>query len=192
MRVNPSFNFCEAVKFAVLALAPPGQCGSGMHVGSTDLCHMFVAQAFCMARARKVSCGMLYIDLVNAFSQVIRRIVLQDLPESQEQWMRHLRNIGSIDEEATQTMSAAMTAMDWKDQGVSTHTLALLKTILEPSWFSIDGLAGLTLFWKGACAGTSPANLIFILAISVVIRRIEKKLLPAGITKQLNTLNATD
>lgn len=92
----------EAVKFAVLALAPPGQCGSGMHAGSTDLCHMFVAQAFCMARARKLSCGMLYVDLVNAFSQVIRRIVLQDLPESQEQWMRHFRNIGFTDEEATQ------------------------------------------------------------------------------------------
>ena len=78
---RPLSQFIRSVmKYAVGSFTPAGQCGSGLSSGSTDTCHLFVTQSFCLARTLRLSCGMLYVDLVSAFALVLRRIIHPQLP----------------------------------------------------------------------------------------------------------------
>ena len=48
----------HSIVTATSTLSSQGQCGSGLHGGSTDICHMMITQAFCLARVRRLSCAM--------------------------------------------------------------------------------------------------------------------------------------
>ena len=100
-----------AVLVAVSNLAGEGQYGAGLNGGTTDLCHLHVTQAFCTARAQKRSCGIVFIDIVGAFASVARRIVVPDLPQSEEVWRVHLTACGFTPDDGDSIVSQPFTVL---------------------------------------------------------------------------------
>ena len=181
-----------SLRGAAQALAGSGQCGSGFGAGSTDTCHLLITQAMGLARVRKESCSILFVDVISAFASVLRRIILPGLPQTEEAWMIHLRNSGFTSGEAASVVSTAMSVASWTESGVSHHSLAIAQAAHETSWFTIDGLDRLSVFCKGVLAGTSVADIIFILAIAKVIAKVEDRLKEAELETYLPSMDAAD
>ena len=56
------------------------------------------------------------------------------------------------------------------------HAQALITDLYRESWFTVDGIQRLSTFKAGTQAVTSLADLIFIVAIAVVIKRLDRRL----------------
>ena len=89
-----SFVRC-CIYIAVQAFSGKSQNGGGLNSASTDLCLLQVSQVFAVARALKKAAGVLFVDLVSAFASVSRCSAIPGLPESEEQWLRHLAGMGN-------------------------------------------------------------------------------------------------
>ena len=125
---------------AVQAFYGKSQNGGGLNSASTDLCLLQVTQVFVAARVLKKAAGVLFVDLVTAFASVSRCIAIPGLPESEEQWLRHLVGMGIQPEEASCIMNCALSILEYNAAGVSEHGVALLRETHKTSWFSTDGL----------------------------------------------------
>ena len=161
---------------AVICLAGRSQIGSGLNTGSTCACNLHVSQAYCLARIRKVACGTLFVDIIGAFSAVNRRISIPDQPVSEEQWRRHLCACGYSVADANATVAIGLPVADWTAAGASQHAIALLSASHAASWFSIDGIEAVSTFLKGALAGTSLADIIFVVTMARVLSVLEVEL----------------
>ena len=131
---------------SVQALVGKTQHGSGCNGGATDICHLGVSQAYSLARTRKQSAGVLFIDLVSAFANIGRRLALPDMPTSEDGWRLHILSLGFDPDECNRIISGALTMLQWKDASASTHAIKLLERTHASSWFSTDGLAGVVQF----------------------------------------------
>lgn len=100
-----------AVFLAVTTLGGDAQYGAGLNADTTCMCHLHVTQAFAMARTRKISCGVLFIDIVAAFVSVARRVVIPDMPTSEEQWRIHITHCGFNADDADDIVSQALTVL---------------------------------------------------------------------------------
>ena len=87
-------------------------------------------------------------------------------------------------------MSTALTAIRWIDAGASAHALALLTATHTGTWFSIDGISCVSAFLSGTLAGTSLADIIFIVSIAVVCQTCERGLVEAEIPVPLDGISA--
>ena len=153
-----------------------GQCGSGLNGGASDVCSLFIAQSFAYAQASDQSCAVIFADVVSAFASIIRKLVFHGKPDSEEGWLRHLVSCGFDAEAIRDISSCAVSILQWHDAGLDSHTLALVRETHRASWFTIDGVHRLASFVAGTLAGTSLADLIFIVAISRVITKLEERL----------------
>ena len=133
------------------------------------MCSLHVSQAFCLARTRRLACGVLFVGIIEAFGAVIRRVAIPDLPMSEELWKRHLVASGFSPDDASEIIDGAMSVTRWVDAGASPHAAHLLAESHRISWFTIDGLEKLSVFLSGALAGTSLADIIFIVALARVM-----------------------
>ena len=137
-----------------------------------------------------MSAGVIFIDLVSAFASVGRRLAIPCMPTSEEGWRAHLLSLGFDHEESDQIVGGAITLLQWKENGASEHAVKLLERTHAKSWFSTDGLAGVVQFTLGTLAGTSLADLVFILCMAVVLRRIDRDIVAAGLATSLPTSQA--
>ena len=78
----------------------------------------------------------------------------------------------------------------WQDAGATEHGLALLRCTHETSWFVVDGLHGLCKFVQGTMAGSAIADIVFIMAIAIVIRRLEANFAAADLVTYNDTMAA--
>ena len=101
-----------AIYTAVCNLCGTTQYGSGLNAGATDACHLQVTQIFEVAKARRTSAGVLFIDLDSAFAMIARRIVIPSLPESQEAWIWHLVSCGFTSGDANNIVAGALSILD--------------------------------------------------------------------------------
>ena len=125
--------------------------------------------------------------MVSAFASIVRRLVFGGLPDSEEGWRRHLASAGFDEEAVMEIMECAMTVLMWQDAGLDEHTLALIRESHKVSWFTIDGICRLSKFVSGTLAGTSLADLVFIIAISRVVSRVEMRLKELNLVTQVAT-----
>ena len=72
------------VFIAVAALGGVSHNGAGLNAAPTDLCSLQVTQVFPVAKMEKLTGGIVFVDLVSAFANVSRRIVIPDMLESEE------------------------------------------------------------------------------------------------------------
>ena len=82
-----------------------------LNAATTDICHLQVAQVFCLSKLRRLSCGILVADITSVFASIARRIAILDLPESEECWRRHLHLCGLSMEEATDIVFVALSIL---------------------------------------------------------------------------------
>lgn len=161
-----SLHCCEA-------LGGTSQDGAGLNSASTDLCHIQVTQVFSVAKVFGVSCGVVFVDLVSAFASVSRRLAIPDMPESEEEWMRHLASICHSPDVAAHIVGSAPTVLRLNYAGATAHSIALLRETHGKNWYSTDGLRGICEFLCGTLAGTSLADIVFIF---VCVARVTTKI----------------
>lgn len=172
---------------ASTALAGPCQFGSGLNGGTTDICNLAVSSFCSFVRCSKASGAILFIDVSSVFSSVARRIVAPIAPESEEAWRRHLHACGYAVDDANLIVSLAMTLLQWEQAGAKAHAVAMLEEFLATTWFSVDGLSFISRCIQGTLAGTSLADLVFIIAMSRIMGMLNAKLVDAGLLTLLPT-----
>ena len=87
-------------------------------------------------------------------------------------------------------MVCALAVLQWREAGATDHAQALLRESHLRSWFSIDGHAGISACTTGTLAGTSLADLVFILAIGRVAKSFEAELMALGLVTELPSAGA--
>lgn len=157
---------------AVVALSGSNQFGAGLNGGTTDLAHLPISQTLSYARTVRKAGGVLFVDVIGAFASVSRRISVPQLPESEEAWRRHLVNRGFSMQRSDEIVSMSISVLQWEIAGASEHSVALLTQIHKCTWMSIDGLARVSRCTSGTLAGTSLAEVVFILAVACITHSI--------------------
>jgi len=85
-----------------------------------------------------------------------------------------------------------MTIDAWVQAGASPHAVALLRESHRSSWFSIDGVEKLSVFISGTLAGTSLADIIFIVTLARVIGEVDKELERRGLLQYVDSWDAAE
>ena len=98
------------------------------------------------------------------------------LPESELQWRTRLANCGFSEDDVQGIMQAAVTIAEWNDAGASCHVVEMVRVSYKYSWYTVDGVKRLSRFVKGTLAGTSIADLIFIMAVSRVVQKVAPRI----------------
>ena len=68
----------------------------------------------------------------------------------------------------------------WYEAGGSDHLMALLSRIHDCSWFAVEGVPGCFESQRGALAGSSLGDTVFLMAFSRVLCAVERNLSAAG------------
>ena len=82
------------------------QVGSGFNGGATDVGHLMANECMVIASEEKCAGALLYVDVVNAFGSLQRRIAIPSDTDD-EGWMRHLRWCGFSPEAARDVIECA-------------------------------------------------------------------------------------
>ena len=114
------------------------------------------------------------------------------MPESEAAWRRHVHNIGFIVEEANSIVDGAISVLQWSEAGATAHALELLRLTHTGSWFTVDGINTVCSFTAGALAGTSLADIVFILCMARVVSKIQDELQAAGLVTHVPTSDTFD
>ena len=72
------------------------QFGGGLNGGETAFAHLYVRLAIEACLSRAVSCSVLFLDVIAAFAQMLRRIVF-DCEAGDEAWYKQLSLAGFSD-----------------------------------------------------------------------------------------------
>ena len=164
------------------------QWGSGLHAGSTEVAHLTIRSMIDIARLRRESGAIVFLDVVSAFASFRRRIVLC-CEASDEQWVLLLVSLGFSDSEAKAVVSDACSLLLWQTTGASEHLLALLGEMYTDTWLSTEGLDGVVHFDSGSMAGTALADLVFAVAMSKVLKSFHDRLSDAGLAPSVPCRN---
>ena len=87
-------------------------------------------------------------------------------------------------------LSTAITVARWVEAGSDQHTVALLTASHRKSWFTIDGLEKVSAFVAGTMAGTSLADIVFVVAMARITTMIDRRLEEQELVYHLDPLPA--
>ena len=160
------------------------QFGGGLNGGATDFPRLYLEAARSIAKKNKLTFACIYIDLKSAFASIVRGIALEPLL-SAEDLCRRLSARGFDDADIKTIADGIADFTFWQESGGSHHLSVLISRIHRCSWFAVDGVPGCYESRCGALAGTSLADVIFLLAFSRVLHAVEARLRSAGALFQL-------
>ena len=166
---------------ATKVLTAESQLGSGFHCGSTDAAHLLCTAPLALGALLNNTSTQLFVDVTKAFPSLLRRIVLPGHIESEELWRRHLAGCGMNNEQADAIINMACSVLRWQMAGCTHHNLAMLEAAHLHTWFSLEGLRFIVVFIGGCAAGTPLADLLFIIAMAMLISCMEMDLEAAGL-----------
>ena len=127
----------------------------------------------------KLTFACIYIDFQSAFASIVRGIALEPLL-SAEDLCHRLSARGFDDADIKSILEGVNDFTFWQESGGSHHLSVLTSRIHRCSWFAVDGVPGCYESCCGALAGTSLADVIFLLAFSRVLHAVEARLRSAG------------
>ena len=168
------------LRAAVELVSRPTQWGSGLHGGSTETGHLALRAMMDIVRLQRCSGAVIFFDVVSAFATFRRRVVL-DCDASDESWLRLLVCLGFTSSEASDIVCSACDKSIWEESGASNHLLSLLSECYQSTWFSTEGIDGVVSFDSGSMAGTSPADLVFTLAMTKILNNLHCELAAKGL-----------
>ena len=166
---------------ATKVITAESQLGSGFHCGSTDAARLLCNAPLALGALLNKTSTQLFVDVTKAFPKLLRRIVLPGHIESEELWRRHLVACGMNHEQVEAIINMACTVLKWQMAGCTEHNLAMLEAAHLHTWFSLEGLRFIVVFIGGCAAGTPLADLLFIIAMAILISCMEMDLEAAGL-----------
>ena len=120
-------------------------------------------------------CGALFVDLSAAFSSITRHLVFP-VPDSMDNLFGRLCECEYLDAEATEIIEGLTAYSYWNQSGGSKHLLALIGKLHIGSWFSLRPLTTIFESCRGALAGSSLGDVLFLLGFARVMNRISAAL----------------
>lgn len=160
-------------KFAV-GFAGPAQFASGMNGGETAFAHLYIRLIAEIAEMLQFSCSILFLDVVNAFGSMLRRIVF-DFEEGDEAWLRKLSCAGFSKEDIGYIYNMVCheayekQAQDNEAYAGTRNSLALTKSFYTNTWFTQDHLRGAVSTINGCMAGMPLADIVFGIVLARVL-----------------------
>eukprot|EP00973_Karenia_brevis_P015578 2132039-Karenia_brevis.AAC.1 len=98
------------------------QYGSGLHGGATDVAHLLLRAMLDCAAVAKMSCAILFIDVISAFASVCRVVGLP-IPDSDDIFARRLKDIGMEAAQIDEIMGDLSDFSDWYRAKGTDHLL---------------------------------------------------------------------
>ena len=161
------------------------QYGSGFSGGECAIAHLSVQLFIDFARHARVSASLLFVDLVQAFASMIRKVCTCD-PSGDEQWLASLRAAG-FPEYDVQEIYTAISSAHWIGEShegtcyTTSYPFAVAASVYRNSWFSTEGLVNVVKSNRGSGAGTPLADIIFALSIARVLTVLKQQIADAGL-----------
>ena len=169
-------------------VAPIGQAGAGMNGGSTEMARLRITAARDIAESRRLSLGVLFLDLKSAFASITRQICLP-LPESSDELASRLIARGFQVDIVRDFVATVLQCQSWADCGGSLHLQHLVAQCHAHTWFSLMGLSEAWVSRSGSLAGSPLGDVIFLLVHAHIMAKVREKLDSDGL---LDTFEGED
>ncbi len=144
------------------------------------------------------------MDIVAAFAVLLRRIIFTDV-DSDEAWLKRLSH-NCFSPEDIKIIYDAGSDHSWIQEGAPEHKdrflLNLLNSFYKNTWFSQESIPCVVLTSCGSMAGIPPADIVYAMAFSRVMRRFQdtvsseslesKIVFPSGQTHRISEVNYCD
>ena len=112
-----------------------------------------------------------YSVLKAAYASTIRELILPEAPGQAPEgaYIRKLVELGFSTSDARDIYSDTTKLAFWQSSGGSQHLIRYLQDVYSHPWFTFEGVKGAIIAKIGALAGTPFADLLFTIAISLVL-----------------------
>ena len=158
------------------------QCGGGLNGKGYDVVHL-VLRALCNSAIKAGLCAVAFFtDVQNAFATMCRRHSLE-LPETEVEVVPWLQLLGLTDDELRDVMAEAARTSEWGETPL--HLYHLAAAFHRSLWAAADHDTGVMLPTKGFQAGVPYADIISIIGLSRITRKVATRLRAEGIVRRL-------
>ena len=153
--------------------------------------HMAHTAAVAAADAAGLTSAAFYVDVASAFAEVERYLVVDDFA-SKEVLFKALTEYGLSEELAANVVAEVAVANMWSENGTSEHLEAMIAATLARAFATFEGTSGGACMRRGTGAGNPLADVVFLIAFAVVIRRLRQALKHAGLETSFSIQGACD
>jgi len=168
----------------------PTQFGGGFNGGETSFTHLYVRCAMEASIAARMSCAVLFIDVIAAFASLLRRIVF-DCDDGDEIWLRKLRAAGFDNDDIAAILEYVKQMSSWDidcegklipnlNDG-SSMSINMAKEWYRNTWISQEGISNVMLTVMGSLAGTPLADLVYTVAMARILCKLRSSLESNGL-----------
>ena len=180
---------------AASALSVSTQFGGGMHGGETAFAHLYLRLIIDSCIESRLSCAVLFFDVVAAFAQMLRRIVF-NLDAGDEVWLASLSAAGFSDEDI-RIIYDCLCSHDWVSSMCDAVNIDIqdssvpldfryAEQIFNHSWVSQEHIPNILSVTKGSGAGMPLADLVYGMAMSRVLTCLRLDIADKGLASYIN------
>ena len=138
-----------------------------------DLAHHCLQAHLAHASAFKLPVGILFVDMKAAFYSVVRQGLFPEGPDAAP-FLHAMFRLGISPQHVADLMTTAN--QDVAISGISPHAVALLKDLLERTFFQVDGVEPVVLTTQGTRPGDPVGDAFFNLAMAVILRKVTDRI----------------
>ena len=183
-----------------MALSVSTQFGGGLNGGETAFAHLYLRLMIDAAVNTRTSCSIIFLDVVAAFAQMLRRIVFRT-DDGDEAWLASLAAAG-FSEEDISIIYSTICSSDWVgamldscNADAASSSIPMDFRFVEQSfsngWVSQDYIPNILQVTKGSGAGTPFADLVYSMAMSRVLIHMRKVMEDDGLSSVILETYAT-
>ena len=170
----------QLAKPALNTAALPSMYGAGINGSSPECARLHIQARDSIARYKKQSLAVLYIDARTAFAVMMRLLLIPDQLHT-EACASRLTYLGFKPSEVHEITQELLKAEAWCGAGMSPHHEPLLTQFLNCTRTSMEGVSGVSRAYQGTLAGSSLGDLCFCLAMLATLTSLRKELLAQGL-----------
>jgi len=172
----------EALVPSVAAAASGTQCG-GIAGRGTDVAALTVRTAFALAEHRKQCAGAFFCDVVAAFYEMWREIVIGCGGEvvNDEDVARRFAALGYSPQEMAEAIERIHGESVLERFGVRPHLREVVHEAHRCAWFSTDGLRGVSRSSRGSLPGDPLGDVMFNYTMTDVLQEVTGWALESGL-----------
>ena len=172
------------------------QYGCGLNGGETAFGHLHTRMFLDSRLALGQSGALLFVDMSAAFASMLRSMVF-DLNEGDEAWIKSLLKVG-FSREDVEHIKQGVNETPWLhkngkfDQGLTqavSRDVAMAQSFFTHTWFSQEHIPNVVKINMGSSAGMPLADVIYSMAMSRVINKLDMALRAKGICMSCNINN---
>ena len=164
-------------------------------MGETASASLYLRLLIDAAACQRTSCAIIFLDVVAAFAQMLRRIVF-NVDAGDEAWLASLAAAG-FGEEDIEAIYHNICDSDWvqamlnnDSSDISSSPVPLDYKYMEQSfvnsWVSQEYIPNVLEVTKGSCAGTPLADLVYSMAMSRVLTYLRSSLTSQDIASSIS------